>query len=358
MMRRLLHAAAALLLTLFVLISCGDGAGVHPGEIVAEPKLQSDPAQLDAALLCAPFAHPDKPPVLLVHGTFTAGFEQSDWSYLPLLAARGYDVCTVSYPDRGLGDMQLSAEYVAHALRRIHDQSGRAVALIGHSQGVAVARWAVKWWPSARAAVDDFVMLAGPNHGTERAQNGGLLPLLSAVGLVPEVIYQFAPRSQFMQATNAGDETPGEISYTVLYTELDELVQPVRPVPTAAVDYGLDNPRVANILLQDVCPGRFVDHVTIGLSDRLAFELVLDALSHDGPADVVRAGGAELCGLAALVPEQIVAPDAVQDVVSVLQQEPVNGLPEPHFATEEPPLQDYAQTAEQARHQGGGRSIE
>jgi hypothetical protein len=56
MMRRLLHAAAALLLTLFVLISCGDGAGVHPQEIAAEPKLESDPALLDAALLCTPFA--------------------------------------------------------------------------------------------------------------------------------------------------------------------------------------------------------------------------------------------------------------------------------------------------------------
>ncbi|MFP5306727.1 MAG: lipase, partial [Gammaproteobacteria bacterium] len=66
------------------------------------------------------------------------------------------------------------------------------------------------------------------------------------------------------------------------------------------------------------------------------------------PADVARAGGAELCGLAALVPEQIVAPDAVQGMVSALRQEPANGLPEPHFATEEPPLKDYAQAQEDA----------
>src|SRR3546814_13483856 len=68
----------------------------------------------------------------------------------------------------------------------------------------------------------------------------------------------------------------------------DELVEPAAPVPTAALDFQQDNPQVANILLQDVCPGRFVDHVTIGLTDRLAFELAVDAITHPGPANVDR----------------------------------------------------------------------
>ena len=44
----------------------------------------------------------------------------------------------MTYPDRGLGDSQISAEYVVHALRRIRAESGRKVAVIGHSQGVSV----------------------------------------------------------------------------------------------------------------------------------------------------------------------------------------------------------------------------
>ncbi|SFF26867.1 Alpha/beta hydrolase family protein [Fontimonas thermophila] len=341
MIARLPQAAGALLLALFVLIGCGDGDDVHAVPL-SEPALETDTAQLDAALRCTPLTHADKPPVLLVHGSFTAGYEQYDWSWLPLLAERGFDVCTVTYPDRGLGDMQVSAEFVVHALRRLRAETGRKIALIGHSQGVAVSRWAVKWWPSARDAVSDFVMLAGPNHGTTQATNGGLLPLLSAVGLVPEAIYQFAPDSHFIAATNAGDETPGEIDYTALYTQFDELVQPVSPVPTSAVDYGLGNPRVANILLQDVCPGRFVDHVTIGLTDRLAFELALDALQHEGPADVARAGGETLCGLAPIVPDQIVSPQAVQGLLAALRASAQGGLPDPHFAAAEPPLKPYA----------------
>ncbi len=80
----------------------------YPGE----PALHETQAILDRSLRCTAFTHSDKPTVRLVHGTFTAGFEQYDWTYLPLLANAGFDVCIVTYLDRGLGDMQISAEYM------------------------------------------------------------------------------------------------------------------------------------------------------------------------------------------------------------------------------------------------------
>jgi triacylglycerol esterase/lipase EstA (alpha/beta hydrolase family) len=356
-MRKTLRGS--LLAAALLLANCGgsqtpDGdAGVSGGaksDYPGEPALETDQARLDQALLCTPFQHPDKPPVLLVHGTFTAGFEQYDWTYLPLLADRGYDVCLVTYPDRGLGDQQVSAEYVVNALRRIHARSGRKVALVGHSQGASMPRWAVKWWPSARAALDDFVMLAGPNHGTTATT--GLTALLAQVpglgslpiGLLPESFYQFDPNSNFVKAMNRGEEAPGEVSYTSIYSGFyDELVEPATPVPTAGLDWGQSRANVANILLQDVCPGRFVDHVTIGLTDALTFALVLDALEHPGPADPARAGGSSLCGLLPIVPDQIIAPEVVSGLLQVLQQEPANGLPNPHLSAAEPPLKPYAQ---------------
>ncbi|HET8883725.1 MAG TPA: hypothetical protein VFM56_16265 [Solimonas sp.] len=338
-------AIAAMLLS-----ACGT-SGSGSADARAEPPLETDQATLDAALQCTPFEHPDQPPVLLVHGTFTSGFEQYDWTYLPLLADRGFDVCVVTYPDRGLGDMQVSAEYVVNALRRIRADSGRKVAMIGHSQGVTVPRWALKWWPSARDAVDDFVMEAGPNHGTSAVGSlPSLVPQLTGgvVGL-PEVFYQFAPDSNFIKALNAGDETPGDVSYTSLYSAFyDELVEPAAPVPTAALDFQQDNPQVANILLQDVCPGRFVDHVTIGLTDRLAFDLAVDAITHPGPASVDRvrdaAGGqTALCGALPIVPSQIIAPQIVTGLIDALRQEGVDSIPALHLAGAEPPLKPYAQ---------------
>src|SRR3546814_17173675 len=106
----------------------------------------------------------------------------------------------------------------------------------------------------------------------------------------------------------------------------DELVEPAAPVPTAALDFQQDNPQVANILLQDVCPGRFVDHVTIGLTDRLAFELAVDALTHPGPANVDRvraaAGGqTALFGALPIVPSQVLAPQQTHSLTHSLRHE-------------------------------------
>lgn len=348
------YSAALLLSLVAVVAGCKDSDGdsevfVDSGakgnpSIGAEPKLKNDPAVLDAALFCTPFEHPDKPPVLLVHGTFTNGGQQYNWTYMPLLRERGFDVCHVSYPDLGLGDLQNSVEYIVHALRKIHAESGRKVAMIGHSQGALLPRWALKWWPSARNAVEDFVLQAGPNHGGNPVYL--VYEVLAALGqpqqpatpLMPAALHQMTTGSNFVAALNADDETPGDISYTSLYTLFDELVQPVVPTPTAALDWGIENPKVANILLQDVCPLRVVDHVTIGLTDRLAFDLTLDAISNPGPANVERAGGAALCGPVPLLPDQILDPNLLADLATA----PPPGPFDPHLAAEEPPLRPYA----------------
>src|SRR6185312_11696803 len=44
--------------------------------------------------------------------------------------------------------------------------------------------------------------------------------------------------------------------------------------------------RIANILVQDLCPGRFADHLSLAF-DGAVYGLVLDALDHRGPADTM-----------------------------------------------------------------------
>ncbi|MGH8370895.1 MAG: esterase/lipase family protein [Gammaproteobacteria bacterium] len=315
-------------------------------EFSNEPALQTSQDELDAKLHCTDFTHPDKPAVLLVHGTFTAGQEQYEWNYIPLLSARGFDVCAVTYPDRGLGDQQISAEYVVNALRRMHARTGHKVAMIGHSQGASMPRWALKWWPSARNAVDDFILEAGPSHGTiiaspatlEQQLGLGALP----VGLLPAGFYQFPPDSLFIKATNAGDETPGDIDYTSIYTLTDELVQPAIPVPTAALEYGQNNPHVLNLLIQDLCPLQITDHVTIGTTDALAFALALDAITHAGPADPQRAGGAALCTNIPIIVDPALASAGVPALLAILQSDVAAGVPNLHLTSSEPPLMPYA----------------
>jgi hypothetical protein len=84
--------------------------------------------------------------------------------------------------------------------------------------------------------------------------------------------------SHFLTALNRGDETPGDVDYTSVFSQNDELVQP----PSSA---RLDG--AVNVLVQDLCPGRSVHHGG-ALHDAAVFAVVLDALTHPGPADPAR----------------------------------------------------------------------
>lgn len=238
------------------------------------PALETPTATLDAALHCpATFSHPDHEPVLLVHGTFTNERENWDWNYASALPKQGYDVCAVRLPDRANGDIQVSAEYVVNAVRRMTAATGQKVDILGHSQGGLEPRWAVKWWPDVQADVDDLVMLATPNHGTTAADG----PTTLFRQCTPSC-WQMATASNFIAALNKTDETPGLISYTSIYGATDELVQPSTSAP---VDGG------SNIAISDLCPGRPEEHASLA-ADAVAYAMVIDAFTHPGPADPSR----------------------------------------------------------------------
>jgi triacylglycerol lipase len=236
------------------------------------PPLSIDPVAAEASI-----GRPARlagTPVLLVHGTDSSTRESWTANYAPALTEAGYSVFTIDLPNRAVVDIQVSSEYVVYAIRRIVELTGRTVAVIGHSQGGLEARWALKWWPDTRAMVGDVISLATPHHGTYVADLDCVVPCNPAV-------WQMTIGAHFLAAMNAGDETPGPAAYTSIFSLNDELVQPQVPRSTSAID------GAANILIQDVCPARPVNHVGM-LRDPVAFSLVLDALEHPGPADPAR----------------------------------------------------------------------
>lgn len=238
----------------------------------ADPALVEKRTLLDASIVCpTTFVHRGHDPVLLVHGTSTTPAESWSWNYQQVLPTLGFDVCTVALPDRALGDIQRSAEYVVHAVRTVARLSHRRIDVVGHSQGGMLPRWVLKWWPGLRRHVSDFVGLAPTNHGASGADT--LCPTTCA-----PAVQQQKSTSMFMEALNRGSPSLAPVEYTNIYSLTDELVQPVVPEPTSAVD------GASNIMIQDLCPGRPVNH-TAFVRDAVVFALVLDALTHRGPAD-------------------------------------------------------------------------
>jgi triacylglycerol lipase len=234
------------------------------------PPLSATAESLAASLSCPSSSGPRPESVLLVHGTASNSTESWSWNYLRALPELGFVVCTVDLPGRSLGDIQVATEYVVHAVREMATRFGRPVDLIGHSQGSLEARWALRWWPGLRLLVDDDVSLGGPNHGTSDADW-----YCQQRRSCPPAVQQQRTDSRFLAALNAGDETPGSVSYTTVASRDDEIVRPVQsPALVGAV----------NIVVQDLCPGRPVHHAGL-LHDAATFAVVLDALTRPGPAD-------------------------------------------------------------------------
>jgi triacylglycerol lipase len=211
---------------------------------------------------------------------------------------------------------------VVGAVRAIHGRSGRQVSLVSHSLGADEIRWSVRWWPDVRAEVDDLVTLEGINRDA-RLPSAECLP-----GRCYPAAWQFRPGAAFMDALNRVP-TPRGPSYTTIRSLTDEGVQPA----SAAVG-AIDG--ATNVLIQDICPGRVVEHAE-ALFDAAALALVMDALQHPGPADPARIDRA-VCGqvfASGIDPER-----ATLDIATAVVDALVRTKFSPQ-ADQEPPLRPY-----------------
>lgn len=213
-------------------------------------------------------------PVVIVHGTF--GDRKSLLDDLSsAMVDEGFCVYSLDYGNRGTGEIKASAKQLKAFVAKVLDASGASkVSMVGHSQGGMMPRYYIKFLGGA-AYVDDLVGLSPSNHGT--TLTGSSSPI-SVTGLICAACTQQATGSPFLTRLNAGDETPGRVSYTQITTRYDEVVVPY----TSA--YLADDPRTTNVTIQDLCPADVAEHVLIPMS-RTAIAVALDALTHAGPAD-------------------------------------------------------------------------
>lgn len=229
---------------------------------------------------CKPSAaHPR--PVVLVHGTFANSVD--NWLGLaPYLVNRGYCVFSLDYGQlpgvpffHALGPIDRSAGQLSTYIDTVLAATGAAKAdLVGHSQGGMMPRYYLKFLGGA-AKVNALVGIAPNNHGTTLAGLTNLLPyfpgaedLLTAA--TPALAQQVVG-SEFMTKLNAGGDTVPGVRYTVIATKYDEVVTPWRT-------QFLNGPDVKNVLIQDKCAVDLSEHALLGLTDRIAFHEVTNAL--------------------------------------------------------------------------------
>jgi hypothetical protein len=246
------------------------------------PPLMVPLAQLNASLTCEPaVAHAKVEPVLLNPGTGLTPSQNYSWNWEPALEKLGIPWCAYAAPNDTLNNIETSGEYLAYAIRKMYALAGRRIALMGHSQGGMSMRWPLRFWPDTRHMVQDVIGFSGSNHGSTV-----ISPTECAAGCTPAVWQQLST-SNFIKAINSDAETFPGISYTEIYTNDDEVVQPNRGgSASAALHTG--GGAITNVAVQQICSADISEHILIGTTDPVAYALAVDALSHRGPAALTR----------------------------------------------------------------------
>lgn len=305
--------------TAFLLVVGGPaGAAEPPG-----PPLSVAPDRLAAAAWCDPSVTPGsgRQAVLLIHGTGSTPDEAWGWGYERALPAAGYGICTVTLPGRAVGDLTVSAQYAVYAARYAYQRSGRPIAILGHSQGGLIAAWIATYWPDVAQHATDVLSIAGPMRGT------GLASTICAGGACSPLTWQLRIGSAVVTAL--GSAPRPNVAVTSIGSLQDEIVFP-QPFADRL-------PGAANIMVQGVCPLHVVEHGLL-LGDAVGYALVIDALTHDGPARASRVPLAT-CLQPTLPGADLVAAAPFLRTVVALGV----GITDPRaFVTSEPPLPAYA----------------
>lgn len=275
---------------------------IYPQKSESDAPYSLSEDDLRSAIFIPPsFTYGQKPPLIFVPGTGAYGGEVFAHNLLKLLSDSPLaDPVWLNVPGALLADAQSNAEHVAYAINYISAISGDAnVSIVTWSQGGLDAQWAFTFWPSTRAVVSDFVAVSPDFHGTVLAP-----ALCLSVGKVsldpcPPSVIQQEYGSRFVSALRARGGADSYVPTTTVYSGvLDEIVEPQQGVLASAFLRDGRGVGVTNVEAQTVCPlqpaGSFYGHAGM-LFSPLTAALVVDALSHPGPASLGRMDLGAVC---------------------------------------------------------------
>lgn len=279
--KRVLVAALAVVAATTVTLTSSPASASDPYAPVTRPgpALRVSAATVRAATVCHGNPHKGGEPVLLNPATSVTPKQDYSWTYEKAFNAQGRYWCAVTMPYQTEGDIQTAAEYLVRAIRTMHRTTGRRIAVMGHSQGGMSMRWALRFWPGLRPMVDDVIGMAGSNHGSTALP--ACRPHLTTC---TPAVWQQQATAKFIRALNSHAETFRHISYTEIYTHTDEVVQPNYSAASSSSALHTGTGQITNVATQDICPADVDEHLLVGTIDPTTYALVMDALTHAGPA--------------------------------------------------------------------------
>src|ERR1700760_4678036 len=115
-----------------------------------------------------------------------------------------------------MGDMQISAEYVAYALHMVSNfAGGEKPAVISHSQGGPNTQWALRFWPSTHQVTSSFIALSPDFAGIELFDSK--LSKICVGDLCQACLWQQSKGSNYYAAMHA-DSFEEQVPTTAIWT--------------------------------------------------------------------------------------------------------------------------------------------
>ncbi|MGW2516361.1 esterase/lipase family protein [Streptomyces sp. NPDC001617] len=155
-------------------------------------------------------------PVVFVHGLSSDASSWDDW--ISDFEADGYtssELYAWSY-DWSQSNATTASQLAAEIKSVLAKTGASKVDLVVHSMGALSSRYYLKNL-GGTSYVDDFVSVAGVNHGTSVA---------SWCAWLYTSCKEMQIGSSYLTALNSGDETPGSVSYASYWSDCDEAVVP------------------------------------------------------------------------------------------------------------------------------------
>ncbi|OAL04621.1 alpha/beta-hydrolase [Phaeosphaeriaceae sp. SRC1lsM3a] len=288
-----------------------------------------------------------KRPVLMIPGTGSYGGIVFANNLRKLLSDQPFaDPVWLNVPGAMLGDAQVNSEYVAYAINYISavcNSNKDNLAVVSWSQGGLDTQWALKYWPSTRKVIKDFLPVSADFKGTILGNLLCLTPNSDVNVLCAPSLIQQEATSNYIKALRSGGGDSAYVPTTSFYSGFfDEVVQPQQGTGASAYMNDARGAGALNVEVQQICAGRlgggFYDHATV-LAHPLTYALIVDALTNSGTGSLDRIDVASVC-------DNIIAPGLdLDDFLATQGLIPIAGvtlLASPVRRLTEPELMGYA----------------
>ncbi|OGE52524.1 hypothetical protein PENARI_c010G05210 [Penicillium arizonense] len=140
----------------------------------------------------------------------------------------------------------VNVEYVAYAINYISTLcADKLLAVISWSQDDLSTQWALKYWPSTRAVVKDFIAISTVFHGT--VVRLLVCPSLDLVLCTPS-LWQQGWNTEYIRTLRGDGGDAAYVPTTTVYSTFDEIGQPMSGPNASAILGDVRRVGVTNVI--------------------------------------------------------------------------------------------------------------